>query len=106
MYWKENFDILEYLKKHWPTVGPQLDDKIHVYMGDMDNFFLDRATPELQAWMQTTTNPRNPGYFVWGDQRGHCYSGPGGNIARLMDMAEHGLRHKPAGTTTPWWRNP
>lgn len=105
MYWKENYDILEYLKKNWPTVGPKLNDKIHIYMGDMDNFHLDRATRELEAWMKTTTNPRNEGYFVWGDQRGHCYSGPGGNIARLVDMAEHGLRHKPEGTTTPWWRN-
>ncbi|MEO7360452.1 MAG: hypothetical protein ABI120_08980 [Gemmatimonadaceae bacterium] len=105
MYWKDNYDILEYLKKNWTTVGPKLDDKIHIYTGDMDNFFLDRATHELEAWMQTTSNPRNTGYFVWGDQRGHCYSGPGGNIARLMDMAEHGLRHKPAGTTTPWWKN-
>lgn len=105
MYWKENYDILEYLKKNWATVGPKLEDKIHIYMGDMDNFFLDRATRELEEWMQTTSNPRNTGYFVWGDQRGHCYTGPGGNIARLMDMAEHGLRHKPAGTATPWWRN-
>lgn len=104
-YWRTNYDILEYLKRNWSMVGPKLADKIHIYMGDMDNFHLDRATRELEAWMKTTTNPHDEGYFVWGDQRGHCYSGPGGNIARLMDMAEHGLRHKPSGTTTPWWRH-
>lgn len=105
MYWKDNFDILEYLKRTWPTNGPKLVDKLHIYMGDADNFFLDRATRELETWMKTTTNPHYEGYFVWGDQRGHCYAGPGGNVARLLDMAEHGLRHKPEGTTTPWWRD-
>jgi hypothetical protein len=103
MYWKDHYDILEYLKKNWPMVGPKLVDKLHIYMGDQDNFFLDRATRELEAWLATTQSPHEPGYFVWGDQRGHCYSGPGGNIARLLDMAEHGLRHKPAGTSAPWW---
>lgn len=103
MYWKEHVDILEYLKRTWPANGPKLVDKLHIYMGDADNFFLDRATRELEAWMKTTANPHDEGYFVWGDQRGHCYAGPGGNVARLMDMAEYGLRHKPEGTTTPWW---
>jgi len=105
MYWKDNYDIVEYLKRTWPTNGPKLVDKLHIYIGDMDNFHLDRATRELEAWLKTTNNPHYEGYFVWGDQRGHCYSGPGGNIARLLDMAEFGLRHKPEGTTTPWWRN-
>jgi len=106
MYWKENYDIVEYLKRTWPTNGPKLVDKLHIYMGDMDNFHLDRSTRELEAWLKTTSTPHYEGYFVWGDQRGHCYAGPGGNIARLLDMAQHGLRHKPEGTTTPWWKNP
>ena len=24
-------------------------------------------------------------------------------VKRLKEMAMHGLRHKPEGTTTPWW---
>ena len=54
--------------------------------------------------METTTNPHDPGYFVYGDGYGHCFAGPGGQLARLEDMARYGLRHKPEGTTTPWWR--
>jgi hypothetical protein len=102
-HWREHYDLLEHLKRNWPTLGPRLRGKLHIYQGDADNFFLDRATRELQAWMATTTNPHEPGYFLWGDQRGHCYTGPGGVTARLRDMATHGLRTKPEGTTTPWW---
>ena len=103
-YWREHYDLLYYLQKNWNTVGPKLVDKIHVYVGNMDSFFLDRATRELEAWMKTTQNPHYEGYFVYGDQKPHCWSGPGTNADRLRDMAEFGLRHMPAGTTTPWWK--
>jgi len=102
-YWRANYDLLEHLKRNWPTLGPKLVNKLHIFQGDADNFFLDRATRELQAWMATTTNPHYPGYFEWGDQRGHCYAGPGGASARLLDMARHARRHRPDGVTTPWW---
>lgn len=103
-YWREHYDLLYYLQKNWSTVGPKLVDKIHVYVGNMDSFFLDRATRELEAWMKTTQNPHYEGYFVYGDQKPHCWSGPGTSADRLRDMAEFGLRHMPAGTTTPWWK--
>jgi hypothetical protein len=103
-YWREHYDLLEYMKRNWPTLGPKLVDKIHVYVGNMDSFFLDRATRELEAWMKTTQNPHYEGYFVYGDQKPHCWNGPETNAERIKQMAEHGLRHMPAGTTTPWWR--
>lgn len=103
-YWREHYDLLYYLQKNWPTVGPKLVDKIHVYVGNMDSFFLDRATREMEAWMKTTSNPHYEGYFVYGDQKPHCWNGPESNAERLKQMAEHGLRHMPAGTTTPWWK--
>jgi hypothetical protein len=101
--WREHYDLLYYLQRHWSTVGPKLVDKIHVYVGNMDSFFLDRATRELQAWMKTTKNPHYEGSFVYGDQKPHCWSGPGTSADRLREMAEHGLRNMPPGTTTPWW---
>jgi len=101
--WRENYDLMYYLQRNWSTVGPKLVGKIHVYVGNMDSFFLDRATRELQAWMKTTQNPHYEGYFVYGDQKPHCWSGPGTSADRLKEMAEQGLREMPAGTTTPWW---
>ena len=103
-YWRENYDLLYYLQRNWTTVGPKLVDKMHIYVGNMDSFFLDRATRELEAWMKTTQNPHYEGTFVYGDQKPHCWSGPGTNGDRLREMAEYGLRKMPAGTTTPWWK--
>jgi hypothetical protein len=103
-YWRANYDLLNYLKRNWTAVGPKLVDKLHIYVGNMDSFFLDRATRELEAWMKTTQNPHYEGYFVYGDQKPHCWTGPVTSAERLKEMAEHGLRHMPAGTTTPWWK--
>jgi hypothetical protein len=102
-YWKDHFDLLEYLKRNWTTIGPKLVDKIHIYVGDADTYQLDRATRALQAWMKTTENPHVEGSFMYGDGKPHCWSGPGTEADRIRQMAEHALRHKPEGETTPWW---
>jgi hypothetical protein len=102
-YWREHFDILEYLKKNWSEVGPKLVDKIHVYVGDADTYQLDRAVRQLDTWMKTTENPHYEGSFLYGDGKPHCWSGPGTESDRIREMAQHALAHKPTGTTTPWW---
>jgi hypothetical protein len=102
-YWRENYDLLEYMKRNWSWLGEKLVDKIHIYIGDMDTYRLEQAVYELQAWMETTENPHYPGFFMYGDREPHCWSGPVTTAERLKEMAQHGLRHKPQGTTTPWW---
>jgi hypothetical protein len=47
-YWKEHYDIRYYLEKNWYQVGPQLVDRLHVNVGDADNFFLDSGVHKLQ----------------------------------------------------------
>src|SRR5262249_7034954 len=39
----EKYDIRLVLERNWKTLGPKLAGKLHVYMGDMDNFYLDGA---------------------------------------------------------------
>lgn len=103
-YWRRNYDLLEYLKRNWSWLGPKLVGKIHIYMGDMDTYRLEQAVYQMEAWMKTTENPHYEGFFMYGDRKPHCWSGPGTRADRLMEMAQHGLRYKPEGTTTPWWR--
>jgi hypothetical protein len=40
----EKYDIRLVLERNWKTLGPKLRGKIHVYMGDMDTFYLEGAT--------------------------------------------------------------
>jgi hypothetical protein len=103
-YWRDNHDLLEYLKRNWTTVGPKLVDKLRIYTGDVDTYYLDNAVRDLEKWMKTTQNPHYEGYFLYGDQKPHCWSGPGTQIDRLKEMAQHIMRRKPEGANTAWWK--
>lgn len=49
--WKK-YDIGLTLRTQWKTLEPKLRGKIHVYMGDMDTFYLDGAVKLLQQDMK------------------------------------------------------
>jgi Putative esterase len=40
----EKYDIRLVLERDWKVLGPKLAGKIHVYMGDLDTFYLEGAT--------------------------------------------------------------
>lgn len=42
-YWREHFDLTLHLKKNWSRIGAQLTGKVHTYVGDMDNHYLQLA---------------------------------------------------------------
>ena len=102
-HWRERYDLLYYLQTHWRTVGPKLVDKLHVYIGAMDNFYLNNAVRELEAWMKTTEEPHYPGFFLYGEGHGHCWRGQASTAERLKEMAQYIQRNQPASTTTLWW---
>ena len=102
-YWRENYDLLHYMKTNWSWLGPKLVGKVRIYTGDMDNFYLNNAVLEMEAWMKTTENPHYPGYFSYGRGEGHCYSGPVSMDVRLKEMAQHVMQNQPALLDTPWW---
>jgi len=104
LYWKEHYDLLEYLKRNWSAVGPKIVDKIHIYTGTMDTYGLNNSTQELEKWMKTTENPHYEGYFLYGDRKPHCWSGPATPAERLKEIATFVISKKPVGATTPWWR--
>ena len=103
-YWREHYDLLHYLRRNWTEVGPKLVDKLRIYTGTMDNFYLNNSTRELEQWMKTTENPHYEGFFMYGDGKGHCFRGPVTRAERLREMAQHIMRKKPDGVTTPWWQ--
>ena len=104
-HWRENYDLLQHLQSNWTTLGPKLVDKLHVYVGTMDNFYLDVAVREMDRWMRQTVDPHYTGVFMYGDGMGHCWQGPLSTADRLREMARHVVRHQPDDVTTPWWEH-
>ncbi|BFI96465.1 MAG: alpha/beta hydrolase-fold protein [Rhodanobacter sp.] len=48
-YWRDHYDIAWRLQHHWAELKPDLDGKIHLYVGTADTFYLDGAAHKLKA---------------------------------------------------------
>jgi hypothetical protein len=74
-YWRENYDLGYILKRDWAKLGPKLEGKIHLYCGDMDNYYLNNAVYLVEEFLKTTTNPFYAGEVAYGDRAEHCWNG-------------------------------
>ncbi|MDX2415232.1 MAG: alpha/beta hydrolase-fold protein [Bacteroidales bacterium] len=74
-YWKENYDLRYILERDWETLGPLLEGKIHIYCGDMDNYYLNNAVYLMEDFLESTTNPYYAGEVAYGDRAEHCWNG-------------------------------
>ncbi|HSA96699.1 MAG TPA: alpha/beta hydrolase-fold protein [Acidobacteriota bacterium] len=74
-YWRENYDLRAILERDWKTLGPQLRGKIHIYVGDMDNYYLNNAVYLMEAFLESTKDPYYAGQVDYGDRAEHCWNG-------------------------------
>jgi len=85
-YWKEHYDLRYILERDWKTLGPKLQGKIHIYCGDMDNYYLNNAVYLMEDFLKKTNNPFYAGEVDYGDRAEHCWNGDHANpnyISRL-----------------------
>ncbi|MBS0012203.1 MAG: hypothetical protein KFF49_12385 [Bacteroidales bacterium] len=74
-YWKENYDLRYILERDWERLGPKLQGKIHIYCGDMDNYYLNNAVYLMEEFLESTTDPYYNGEIDYGDRAEHCWNG-------------------------------
>jgi hypothetical protein len=111
---KEHYDLRHILERDWKELGPKLIGKLHIYCGDMDNYYLPNAVYLLEDFLESTTEPYYAGEVDYGDRFEHCWSGDHENpnsISRLTyvqrfvpRMVERMLETAPPGADTTSWR--
>ena len=85
-YWRENYDLRYIMERDWDTIGEDLAGKIHLYCGDMDNYYLNNAVSLTEMFLNKTKNPYYGGEVDYGDMAEHCWNGDHENpnyISRL-----------------------
>jgi hypothetical protein len=85
-YWRENYDLRHILERDWQTLGPRLAGKLHVYVGTMDNYYLNNAVYLLEEFLESTRSPHYGGEVDYGCRAEHCWNGDHDNpiwISRL-----------------------
>lgn len=66
-------DLRRSLQRDWAALGPRLAGKLHVSVGDADEFALDGAVLRLGAFLAEADPPAG-GWVRVGRGRGHCWS--------------------------------
>jgi len=74
-FWKQNYDLRYILERDWKTLGPKLQGKINIYVGDMDNYYLNNAVYLMEAFLKSTKDPYYDGEVDYGDRAEHCWNG-------------------------------
>ena len=113
-YWKENYDLGAILQRDWGKIGRKLQGKIHIYVGDMDNYYLNNAVYLVESILESTKNPYYEGEVKYGDRAEHCWNGDPSRpnyLSRLRyhqmyipKSVERMLKTAPLGADLKSWR--
>ena len=74
-YWREHYDLQHIIKRDWAKIGEKLKGKIHIYCGDMDNYYLNNAVYLMEATLNSLDNPKAEAEVKYGDRFEHCWNG-------------------------------
>jgi hypothetical protein len=74
-YWRENYDLRHILERDWAKLGPKVTGKIHLYCGDMDNYYLNNAVYLMEDFLRKAANPPANATVAYGDRFEHCWNG-------------------------------
>src|SRR5581483_6823135 len=70
--WKKN-DLRLVMEQNWKTLGPKLQGKLHISVGDADNYYLNNGVHLLDDFL-SRAKPPYEGRIVYGPGKGHGWS--------------------------------
>ncbi|MEQ1692805.1 MAG: alpha/beta hydrolase-fold protein [Gemmatimonas sp.] len=101
-YWRDNYDLRYLLETKWATLGPKVADKINIYVGDADSYYLNMGVRLMDAFLSKTTSPKWSGEIVFQPMAPHCWGPP---MPELMGkMVQQMERKAPSGADLRSWR--
>jgi hypothetical protein len=112
-YWREHFDLGAILRRDWTTLGPKVRGKLHIYVGEADNYHLNDAVYLVEDFLKHADPPADA-EVDYEPRAEHCWNGdhtrpnalsrlryPQMFIPRILDQIR---RNHPAGADTLSWR--
>ena len=84
-HWKQ-YDLRAVLEQNWDELALKLRGRLRIWVGEMDDYFLNNAVHLLDEFLQT--RPSIDARISYGHERGHCWTG----ISQNEMMREMGER--------------
>jgi hypothetical protein len=113
-YWREHYDLGYILRRDWKKLGPKLEGKLHIYVGEADNYYLNDAVYLVDAFLKSTKDPYYGGEVDYEPRAEHCWNGDHtlpNAISRLRyhqfyapKIVERILKSAPKGADLTSWR--
>ena len=99
--WKK-YDLLHILQTNWSSLGLAVANKLNVYVGDMDSYYLNDAVEKLNEFLAKTQDPKFEGEVVFQRRAPHCW---GPRPAELLQkMTAQIQKVAPAGADLRSWK--
>lgn len=96
-YWEAHFDVRAKLEREWHAagLGAKLVNKLHVFVGVQDSYYLNDAVYYLEDFLKATTAPYYNGSIEYGVRDGkgyeHCWTG---SFDQSLSMAWNTLNQR------------
>src|SRR5262245_11308941 len=74
MYWRDHYDLSYILQRDWKRLAPLLQGKLRIYVGDMDNYYLNNAVYKVEEFLKKADPPAHA-VVDYGDRAEHCWNG-------------------------------
>jgi hypothetical protein len=114
-HWRENYDLSYILRRDWSRgLGRKLEGKLSLYVGDMDNYYLNNAVYLVEDFLKGTRDPHYGGEVAYGDRAEHCWNGDPTQPNAISRLRYHQMyapkivqrleRSAPAGADLTSWR--
>jgi hypothetical protein len=113
-YWREHYDLGYILRRDWKTLGPKLEGKLHIYVGEADNYYLNNAVYLVEDFLKSTKDPYYGGEVDYEPRAEHCWNGDHTRpnaISRLRyhqfyapKIVERIMKSAPKGADLTSWR--
>ena len=110
-YWRDHYDLRHILERDWDKLKDKVRGKLHIYCGDMDNFYLNNAVYLMEDFLKKTDYG---GEVKYGDRAEHCWNGDPNQpnaisrlryntmyVAKILERIE---KSAPAGADLKSWR--
>jgi len=114
-HWRENYDLVHILRRDWGKgLGRKLAGKIHIYVGEADNYYLNNAVYLAEEFLESTKDPHYGGEVDYEPRAEHCWNGDHTRPNALSRLRYHQmfapriverlLKTAPPGADVTSWR--
>jgi hypothetical protein len=101
-YWKQHYDLRNIVETNWTTLGLKIANKLNVYVGDADSYYLNMGVHKFDEFIRKADDPKWTGEILFQPMAPHCWGPRGAEMTqKLVAQIE---KYAPKGADVKSWR--